>query len=389
MKSVLKLHHTNLLEIAHFSSLTEVTEEDWNLLTEEDFPFLDHAYLLAMEEGHCVGSGTGWHPGYLGILDQGRLVGACCLYEKTNSYGEYIFDWEWANAFERYRQEYYPKMTSAVPFTPATGRKLLVHPETDRSVVEKMLIQGALEKTKEAKASSLHFLFIRKEEIPAFESFGFQVRHTFQFHWLNHGYQDFTDFLSRLKSKRRKDILRERRKVREQEITIEILQEEDIEDRHIQVMYAFYLSTIDKKWGSPYLSLDFFQQVHVSMRDRLVLVLARKDHEWVAGSINYRKGDALFGRYWGCSKDFQFLHFELCYYQTIEYAIEHGLSLFEAGAQGSHKVQRGFLPEQTYSAHWIEHPAFRKAIFDYLDQERKALKIGLQEYEGSPYRNGT
>ena len=374
------------LEILHFSSFKEIDEKEWNELTEHDFPFLDHAYLPAMEEGGCVGKETGWKPAYLGIRDQGRLVGASCLYEKTNSYGEYIFDWEWAHAFERYRQNYYPKLTSAVPFTPATGRKLLVHPDADQAEVEKVLVQGALDKSRNSGASSLHYLFIREEEIPVFESMGFQIRHTFQFHWLNQDYQEFNDFLARLKSKRRKDIIRERRKVREQQIHIELLEGDAIQPEHIQVMYGFYLSTIDKKWASAYLTLDFFRQIQTTMRENMVLIMARNDQEWVAGSINYRKGNALFGRYWGCFKDYRFLHFELCYYQTIEYAINHRLALFEAGAQGSHKVQRGFLPEKTYSAHWIEHSAFRKAIFDFLDQERNALKIGLQEFESSPYR---
>ena len=381
-----KLNPLFPLEILHFSSFKEIDEKEWNELTEDDFPFLDHAYLLAMEEGGCVGEGTGWEPAYLGVRDQGRMVGASCLYEKTNSYGEYIFDWEWAHAFERYRQNYYPKLTSAVPFTPATGRKLLVHRNADRAEVEKALVQGALDKSRNSGASSLHYLFIREEEIPVFESMGFQIRHTFQFHWLNQDYQEFNDFLARLKSKRRKDIIRERRKVREQQIHIELLEGEAIQPEHIQVMYGFYLSTIDKKWASAYLTLDFFRQIQTTMRENMVLIMARNDQEWVAGSINYRKGNALFGRYWGCFKDYRFLHFELCYYQTIEYAINHRLALFEAGAQGSHKVQRGFLPEKTYSAHWIEHPAFRKAIFDFLDQERNALKIGLQEFESSPYR---
>ena len=374
------------MKIQHHSSVSEIPHELWDSLTEADFPFLDHAFLRALELGGCVGHGTGWSPRHLTVWKGGKLVGSCSLYLKSHSYGEYIFDWEWAHAFERYHLDYYPKMVSAVPFTPATGRKLLVHPEACREKVEKALLKKAFEITREAGASSLHFLFSRREENRAFEEAGCRIRNTFQYHWRNPGYRDFEDFLSRLKRKRRKDILRERREVEKQGVTIETLENDAIEPLHVELMYRFYLSTIDKKWGSAYLSRDFFSAILERMRPYLVLILARQNSQWVAGSINYRKGKGLFGRYWGCVREFRFLHFELCYYRTIDYAIRYGYRFFEAGAQGSHKVQRGFLPEVTYSAHWIQHPGFRKAIFDILDQEKQALKMGLEEFERSPYR---
>lgn len=371
-----------------FHSLREVAPESWNRLIGDAFPFAEYDYLLALEEGHCVGIEPGWEPRYLTLWEGKQLQAACYLYRKTNSNGEYIFDWDWANAYQRYGQRYFPKLTSAVPFTPATGPKLLVSADASNPrEFQQQLLASALELVQQEGCSSLHFLFIPAEECEIYEAAGLLLRHSFQFHWQNQGYGSFEDFLSRLRSKRRKEILRERRQVQEQGLEVILLRGEEIEPRLCRVMYDFYLTTIDRKWAMPYLSYEFFQYIFTHFRDQLVLALARKQGRWVAGTINYHKGPHLFGRYWGCRQDFRSLHFELCYYRLIEYAIEQGVQRFEAGAQGAHKIQRGFLPNLTYSAHWIAHPAFHRAIGEFIEEEKRSIQSNIEDNpELSPYR---
>ena len=371
-----------------FHSLREVAPESWNRLIGDAFPFAEYDYLLALEEGHCVGIEPGWEPRYLTLWEGKQLQAACYLYRKTNSNGEYIFDWDWANAYQRYGQRYFPKLTSAVPFTPATGPKLLVSADASNPrEFQQQLLASALELVQQEGCSSLHFLFIPAEECEIYEAAGLLLRHSFQFHWQNQGYDSFEDFLSRLRSKRRKEILRERRQVQEQGLEVILLRGEEIEPKLCRVMYDFYLTTIDRKWAMPYLSYEFFQYIFTHFRDQLVLALARKQGRWVAGTINYHKGPHLFGRYWGCRQDFRSLHFELCYYRLIEYAIEQGVQRFEAGAQGAHKIQRGFLPNLTYSAHWIAHPAFHRAIGEFIEEEKRSIQSNIEDNpELSPYR---
>ena len=371
-----------------FHSLREVAPESWNRLIGDAFPFAEYDYLLALEEGHCVGIEPGWEPRYLTLWEGKQLQAACYLYRKTNSNGEYIFDWDWANAYQRYGQRYFPKLTSAVPFTPATGPKLLVAADASNPrELQQQLLASALELVQQEGCSSLHFLFIPAEECEIYEAAGLLLRHSFQFHWQNQGYDSFEDFLSRLRSKRRKEILRERRQVQEQGLEVILLRGEEVEPKLCRVMYDFYLTTIDRKWAMPYLSYEFFQYIFTHFRDQLVLALARKQGRWVAGTINYHKGPHLFGRYWGCRQDFRSLHFELCYYRLIEYAIEQGVQRFEAGAQGAHKIQRGFLPNLTYSAHWIAHPAFHRAIGEFIEEEKRSIQSNIEDNpELSPYR---
>ena len=371
-----------------FHSLREVAPESWNRLIGDAFPFAEYDYLLALEEGYCVGIEPGWEPRYLTLWEGKQLQAACYLYRKTNSNGEYIFDWDWANAYQRYGQRYFPKLTSAVPFTPATGPKLLVAADASNPrELQQQLLASALELVQQEGCSSLHFLFIPAEEREIYEAAGLLLRHSFQFHWQNQGYGSFEDFLSRLRSKRRKEILRERRQVQEQGLEVILLRGEEIEPKLCRVMYDFYLTTIDRKWAMPYLSYEFFQYIFTHFRDQLVLALARKQGRWVAGTINYHKGPHLFGRYWGCRQDFRSLHFELCYYRLIEYAIEQGVQRFEAGAQGAHKIQRGFLPNLTYSAHWIAHPAFHRAIGEFIGEEKRSIQSNIEDNpELSPYR---
>lgn len=364
-------------------SLSEVSHEEWNALIGSDFPFLEHAFLLALESSRSVGGRSGWSPRHLLLREQGRLVAACPLYGRTNSYGEYIFDWSWAEAYERNGFRYYPKLTSAIPYTPATLPKLLTHPEEDSGLRRRQLIEASLEEMRRLRGSSLHFLFIPPEEIPDYEACGLFIRHSYQFHWKNQDYASFEDFLAALKRRRRKEILRERRQVREQGLNVHRLTGEQITPELGSLFYGYYVDTIDRKWGQPYLTPEFFETVFRTLRDQIVLVLAEHEGQWVAGALNYRKGDCLYGRYWGCLEQFRSLHFEVCYYQAIEYAIEEGLRLFEAGAQGPHKIQRGFLPERTYSAHWIEHPGFREAIQRFVEEERRQITAGFAEIQDS------
>ncbi|MCC7343741.1 MAG: GNAT family N-acetyltransferase [Deltaproteobacteria bacterium] len=351
-------------------SLQEIPREAWDALAMGDFPFAEYDYLLAMELGACVGAGPGWIPSYLGAWEGARLLGASFLYQKDNSHGEFIFDFGWARAYHEHGLNYYPKWVSASPFTPVTGPKLLIHPRADREALGHALLERALELRRHEGGSGLHYLYIAEDEIPTFRDCGAMIRHSYQFEWRNAGYRDFQDFLEGLRRKRRLQVARERRRVAELPVEIVALTGAEIEGEHLSAMYGFYVATFHKKLCSPYLSRRFFEEVHARMRERMVLILAKRGGEWVAGSINYRKGAALYGRYWGCAEEYRNLHFELCYYRTIEYAIRHGLARVDAGAGGSHKMLRGFRPELTYSAHWIEHPGFREGIRHFLEKEK-------------------
>jgi predicted N-acyltransferase len=354
-------------------SLQEVPSAGWNALRMGDFPFAEYDYLLAMELGGCVGEAPGWIPRYLTLWEGERLVGATYLYIKDNSHGEFIFDFAWARGYAQAGLAYYPKLLSASPFTPVTGPKLLVHPEADAEVVRSRLIQAALDLNRELGGSGLHFLYLEPEELPAFERAGAMLRHNYQFRWRNAGYRDFEDFLASLKRKRRLQIVRERRRVAELPLEIVTLTGSEISPEDLEAMYGCYAVTFFKKYCTPYLSLKFFEEVYERIRDRIVLVMARSAGCWVAGSINYRKGKTLFGRYWGTQIEYPNLHFELCYYRTIDYAIREGLEEVDAGAGVPHKMFRGFRPEPVYSAHWIEHAGFRRAIAEYITRERQFI----------------
>jgi len=352
-----------------------------------DFPFFDFEFLLALEHSRSVGPRTGWSPVYLVCEGQGRVLGAMPLYLKTDSYGEYVFDWAWANAYHQNGLSYYPKLVSAVPFTPATGPKLLVRPDADRAAVTRALLDATRELGDELRVSSSHALFLPEDELGEFEARGFTIRHSLQFHWRNRGYGAFADYLDAMTSKRRRQVARERRQVEGVEVVC--LTGDALGPEHASMMYRYYVDTYDRKWGSPYLTGAFFDEVFRTMRDRVMLAIASDEstRRPVAGALFFHKGTALFGRYWGAAKGVRNLHFELCYYQGIEFAIERGLSLFEAGAQGEHKLARGFLPAITYSAHEIRHPAFRRAIEQYIAEERAMTSYELDEYMGhDPYR---
>jgi uncharacterized protein len=379
------------MHVQRLFSIERVDEEAWRALEPSDFPFFDLEFLRALERSGSVGDMSGWSPIYLVCKeDGGRVLGALCLYLKTNSYGEYVFDWEWARAYREHGLAYYPKLVVAVPFTPATGPKLLVRSDAgDQTAVTRALLDAAQELGNKRRVSSSHALFLPEEELDEFAGRGFAVRHSLQFHWRNRGYGAFSDYLDALISKRRRQVARERRQLEGEGLTIERLTGEDLGPEHAALMHRLYLATYDRKWGIPYLNGAFFAEVFRTMGDRTLFVLAHEEltQRPIAGALFFYKGRSLYGRYWGASERRRNLHFELCYYQGIDFAIERRLKLFEAGAQGEHKLARGFLPSLTYSAHEIRHPRFRHAIERYIAEEKEVLRGAMAEYtHHDPYK---
>jgi len=369
--------------------LEEVPAASWDACAGDDNPFLSHAFLEALESSGSATAETGWLPQHILVEDRaGRLLGAVPLYLKSHSYGEYVFDHGWAAAYERAGGRYYPKLQAAVPFTPVTGPRLLRRPGTPASLRE-TLITALVEVARAHKVSSLHVTFPIREEWEALGEAGFLQRHGQQFHWENRGYASFDDFLAALNARKRKQIRRERRDAVEG-LEIETLTGAALEPAHWDAFYRFYCATSDRKWGGGYLTRGFFDLLHRRLADRVVLMMAKKNGRYVAGALNLRGRDTLYGRNWGCVGDFPFLHFELCYYRALDFAIEHGLARVEAGAQGAHKIQRGYLPTPTYSAHWIPDQGFARAVADFLRREQHALESEMAELEDemSPFRRG-
>jgi len=370
------------------NQITDIPLDDWNRVSGTGHPFLRHEFLSALETQGCVGESHGWWPQHIAAYDDDdTLVGVAPLYLKNNSYGEFVFDWAWADAWQRAGIPYYPKLVSSIPYTPVTGSRLLVHPSGDRATVTRALIDRALSLTTETQASSLHWLFTSAADTASLCDAGFMRRSSCHFHWHNDAYTSFDDFLSRLSSRKRKKIRRERRHVQEAGIEISIVHGNEATDEQWQTMHALYCSTFRKKSGVPTLSLGFFQEISRTMGEQVVLVFATHDRQTVAGAIMLRGDDALYGRHWGCREEFNSLHFEACYYQGIDYCIQNKLALFEPGAQGEHKISRGFLPTYTWSAHWIVDEQFRMAIERYLLQEHE-LMVDYHDdlLQTSPYR---
>ncbi|HAD87812.1 MAG TPA: GNAT family N-acetyltransferase, partial [Rhodospirillaceae bacterium] len=352
-------------------SLSEVSPEAWNACAGDANPFVRHEFLSALEDSGSATRETGWLGQHLVIEDASGAVAACApLYLKNHSYGEYVFDWGWADAYERAGGRYYPKLQCSVPFTPATGPRLLVNkdlPEDERREMGTALIAGMMQLAQNLNVSSLHVTFPTEEEWKRFGDAGYLKRIGQQFHWENKGFETFDDFLAELSSRKRKNIKKERRAVEEADLDIRALSGHEVTADQWDAFFQFYMDTTDKKWGQAYLRRDFFSLLGERMGDAVVLILVEKDGMPVAGALNLKGRDTLYGRNWGCIADYKFLHFEACYYQAIDYAIAHGLKWVEAGAQGPHKVQRGYLPQQTYSAHWIADKGFRDAVSDFLD----------------------
>jgi predicted N-acyltransferase len=376
------------------TDITQISAADWDACARSDNPFVSHAFLAALEESGSAKADTGWLPHHLVMESEDRaaaggILGVVPAYVKSHSYGEYVFDHGWAQAIERAGGRYYPKLQVSVPFTPATGPRLLVRPDMDPDAVRRTLIAGLKSVSETRGLSSVHATFLTDEDRAAFERAGWLIRTGCQYHWRNDGYGSFDDFLAALSSRKRKAIRKERQEVAEAGIEMVALTGGDLKPEHWDVFYRFYIDTSDRKWGTPYLTPRFFKRIGRTMADRVVLIMARYKGKWVAGALNLLGSDALYGRNWGCAADFPFLHFETCYYQAIEFAIRHKLARVEAGAQGEHKIQRGYLPVEMASAHWIHHPALRDAVADYLVHEREGMRQQMAALaEHSPFRQG-
>ena len=365
--------------------IADIQAADWDACAGTTNPFVSHAFLSAMEDSGSAGNRTGWLPQHAVLRDGDAIVGAVPMYAKSHSYGEYVFDHGWAHAFERAGGSYYPKLQAAVPFSPVPGPRLLVRPGVAMEAMGQALRQACAE----LELSSVHATFCTRPEWEALGRAGWLQRIGKQFHWENAGYASFDDFLGTMASRKRKVLKRERRDANAAGLTFRALRGHEITARHWDAFYKFYTSTVDRKWGSAYLTRGFFPLLSERLPDQVVLMMAENDGTPVAGALNLVGDGALFGRNWGCRGDWPFLHFELCYYRAIDFAIEHKLARVEAGAQGEHKIQRGYLPRPTYSAHWIEHPGFRKAIAGFLDSERPAVEAEMEALaELSPYRRG-
>jgi len=367
------------IEVSALSAVSDIAASDWDACACPEAatgrpvdPFTSHRFLSALERSGSVGPGTGWQPRPLVARRNGQIIAVAPLYVKSDSQGEYIFDHSWADAWERAGGKYYPKLQIAVPFTPVTGRRLLARPG-EEDAGRAALLSAAAQIADRAGLSSVHVTFCTPEEADAGEAFGYLPRLTQQFHWENRNYADFEAFLSDLASRKRKTIRKERATAQAFGGTIRRLTGNDIEPHHWDAFWRFYQDTGSRKWGRPYLTRAFFDELHRTMRNDILLVLAERGGRAVAGALNFIGRETLFGRYWGCVEDHPCLHFELCYYQAIDHAIETGMTRVEAGAQGEHKLARGYLPSEIHSVHWIGDRSFRKAVAQYLQEERRAV----------------
>lgn len=373
--------------------IAEIGREAWDACADNPAyvgnPFIRFDFLHALEEADCAVERTGWGPQHLAIEDDaGRVAAVMPLYLKSHSQGEYIFDHAWADAYERAGGRYYPKLLSAAPFVPATGPRLLARPDVDPAEAWRLLLGGGLTLCERYGASGLNLNFLTEAEWRWMGEQGLGQREGQQYHWENRGYRDFDDFLGALSSGRRKTIRRERRDA-QAEVEIACLTGADITEDHWDAFFRFYMDTGSRKWGRPYLTRKFFSLLGERMADRVLLVMAGREGRWIAGALNLIGGDCLYGRHWGCVEDVPFLHFELCYYQAIQWAIEHGLPRVEAGAQGQHKIARGYLPKAVYSAHYIADPMLRGPVERFLAQEREGVEQEMEwlEEEFSPFKS--
>ncbi|MBZ0217814.1 MAG: GNAT family N-acetyltransferase, partial [Fimbriimonadaceae bacterium] len=353
-------------------------------------PFISYDFLDILEESGCVAADTGWLPQHIVIEDKSGAVAACMpCYIKGHSQGEYVFDHAWADALERAGGQYYPKLQISSPFSPVTGPRMLVRPGEDVDSYRAMLAGAAVQLMEHYEASSVHMTFLPEDEARFLESQGFLTRNDQQFHWFNDGYGGFEDFLESLSARKRKTIRRERRGARENDISIEWITGSDLREEHWDAFFAFYLDTGTRKWGRPYLNRTFFSLLGARMAKHTLLIMAKRDGKYIAGALNILGDNAIFGRHWGCVEDHPFLHFEICYYQAIDYAIEHGLGRVEAGAQGPHKLARGYLPVTTHSVHFIAHSGLRDAVAHHLRGEREHVAFESRILaRHSPYRKG-
>ncbi len=376
-------------EISVLPSLDSIEAAQWDALNPSANPFVSFAFLRALETTGCLGEQHGWYPQYLCVHDaDDKLIAAAPAYIKTNSYGEFVFDWAWAEAYEQHGLNYYPKLIIAAPYTPATGPRALIAADQDEEACMKMLLRAAEAVVEQHKLSGMHWLFApRAQNHLLCESGNLLPRQGVQYHWHNHDYQDFDEFLAQLNSRKRKNIKRERRSVAAQEIALSWHNGCELSSDDWRQVHAFYASIYDRKWGTPSLSAEFFIQTGEALPQNSHVVFASQHGKRVACSVMYSSSDTLYGRYWGCDQPLDSLHFEACYYQGIEYCIREGLAHFEPGAQGEHKIARGFLPEFTCSAHRLTDPGFHQAVADFLQRETPAIEQQHTELSGwSPFK---
>ena len=374
------------LTLTLHAAIEEIDADAWDACAGRDNPFVSHAFLSAMEDSGSANARTGWLPQHAALrAEDGRLVAVAPMYAKSHSYGEYVFDHGWANALDRAGGSYYPKLQVAAPFSPVPGPRLLRRPECGIPIAA---MANALQQAcKSHDLSSVHVTFLPEAEAALLGAHGFLRRTDQQFHWENAGYATFDDFLAALASRKRKAIRRERETALASGVSVHWLTGPDLTEEAWDAFFTFYMETGSRKWGRPYLTRDFYTRIGDTMPDRIALIMAKRDGRWIAGAINFIGGDTLFGRHWGAIEHHPFLHFEVCYYQAIDYAIRHGLKTVEAGAQGEHKIARGYLPQTTYSAHYIVDTGFRHAVRDYLKRERQYVAEAARELtDAGPFR---
>ena len=374
----------------HFfcSSLSNIKSSNWNECVGNDHPFLQYEFLYALEKSNSANSKTGWQPYHYIEQENDKIIALCPLYIKNHSFGEYIFDHSWADAYHRYGINYYPKLQSAIPFTPVTGDRIVLNKSVkDKKGKQVQIINNMIEEAKKINVSSLHFNFVN-DASNWNEINNIMVRSGIQFHWNNNEYKNFNDFLNDLSSRKRKIIRRERQCIENNNLTVKLLNGDDIKEEHINFFYDCYLDTTGRKWGSTYLTKEFFFEILHNFSNKILLIMAYQEDKMVASAINFLSKTHLYGRLWGSKYEVPFLHFELCYYQAIEYAIQNKIQIVEAGAQGEHKLQRGYAPTKTWSAHWIKDQEFSKAIQNFLDNESQLIdnqKEKLEDY--LPFKN--
>ena len=357
------------------------SKSDWDRFQPPNSPFLHHTFLEGLSESQCINAGSGWETRYVTLSDDNAIVAVVPMFRRTDSQGEYVFDHNWARFAENNGISYYPKLLVAIPFTPCTGQRILHHADYSLDAICDVLLPTLKSYASEQGCSSLHFLFQTEKEVKVLEKHGFFTRTGTQFHWRNHGFSTFEDFLSSLTSRKRKTIRKEREKLGQSGLDIVRLSGDEISEADMAAMVGFYYETQHHKWGRAYLNKDFFFYLLAHFKAHLVLVLAKDGDTAIAGSLFLKKGNTLYGRYWGASRHVPFLHFELCYYQGIEYCMDKGLEIFEAGAQGEHKLLRGFEPVTTYSSHYMVHPGLHDALSDYCDEERDIIKTNKEYFE--------
>jgi predicted N-acyltransferase len=369
------------MEIKQISRIDDVSSQCWNALAGDGYPFMRHEFLSALENSGCASAKTGWFPCHLIVQDRGELSAAMPMYLKTHSQGEYVFDTQWAYAAGHYGQQYYPKCLTAIPFTPCQGSRILIDKQYEPLEIMGLLVEYLKQTAKKNRYSSWHCLFPSESQLKHLQKLGLMVREGIQFHWYNRDYRSFDDFLSGLTSRKRKMIRRERSRVAEQGIELQQIRGSQVNDEQWGAFFEFYRMTYYKNGMPPYLTLEFFQRCAAEIGDTMLLVLALKDGKYVGAALSFRGRDTLYGRYWGCLDEYHSLHFETCFYQGVDYCIANGLQHFDSGAQGEHKIARGFEPVATYSVHWLRDPHFREAVKRFLIREKNTMQQYRQDAE--------